>query len=71
MADDIDRASDQELFHNLILEKNIVDKPEPKYGPSHCEECGVEMPELRRQYGFKLCVSCQTEAERQDKLFKR
>ncbi len=35
-------------------------------GLSHCEECGVEIPEARRKVmpGVRLCVTCQ---EAQDK----
>jgi phage/conjugal plasmid C-4 type zinc finger TraR family protein len=38
-------------------------------GPSltHCEECGVAIPDARRQAvpGVRLCVECQAEADRQ------
>ncbi len=36
-------------------------------GLSHCEECGVEIPEARRRAiaGVRLCVACQTEVDRQ------
>jgi RNA polymerase-binding transcription factor DksA len=33
------------------------------YGPEECE-CGAEMPEPRRAYGFKLCVPCKELTER-------
>jgi phage/conjugal plasmid C-4 type zinc finger TraR family protein len=37
-------------------------------GPSlsHCEECGEEIPEARRQAvpGVRLCVACQDERDR-------
>jgi phage/conjugal plasmid C-4 type zinc finger TraR family protein len=34
---------------------------------SHCEECGVEIPEARRSAipGVRLCVGCQTEVDQQ------
>lgn len=34
---------------------------------SHCQECGEEIPEARRQAvpGVRLCVDCQAEADRQ------
>jgi phage/conjugal plasmid C-4 type zinc finger TraR family protein len=36
-------------------------------GPSlsHCEECGEEIPEARRQAvpGVRLCLACQTERD--------
>ncbi|HTW74216.1 MAG TPA: DksA/TraR family C4-type zinc finger protein [Steroidobacteraceae bacterium] len=35
-------------------------------GATHCEHCGVEIPEARRQAlaGVRLCVACQTAADR-------
>jgi len=42
-------------------------------GPSltHCEECGDEIPEPRRQAipGVRLCVACQAEADKQGQAF--
>lgn len=35
-----------------------------KYGPSTCEECGVDLPTARREYGFTLCVICKSAIER-------
>jgi phage/conjugal plasmid C-4 type zinc finger TraR family protein len=34
---------------------------------SHCEECGVAIPEARRQAvpGVRLCITCQEDADRQ------
>lgn len=37
---------------------------EPGYGPEDCTECGAEMPDARREYGFKLCVPCKEFTER-------
>lgn len=37
---------------------------EPGYGPEFCEECGVDMPIARREYGFVLCVKCRELEER-------
>jgi len=34
------------------------------YGPEECDECGADMHPVRRGYGFKVCVSCQTALER-------
>jgi phage/conjugal plasmid C-4 type zinc finger TraR family protein len=42
-------------------------------GPSltHCQECGVEIPEARRQAmaGVRLCVTCQEEHDREAQVF--
>ena len=34
---------------------------------THCEDCGEEIPEARRQAvpGVRRCVACQSEADRQ------
>ena len=36
---------------------------------THCEECGEEIPEARRQAvpGVRYCVRCQTELEKKQK----
>lgn len=36
-----------------------------------CEECGEEIPKARREAlpGVRLCVPCQTEAEREQTAF--
>lgn len=35
-------------------------------GPTHCEECGDEIPEARRRAvaGVRTCVVCQSERDR-------
>ena len=35
---------------------------------THCEECGVDIPEARRKAvpGVRLCVSCQSEQDEQE-----
>ena len=37
---------------------------EPGYGPALCVECDAEMPEVRRSYGYRLCVDCKSLQER-------
>lgn len=36
---------------------------DPKYGPSTCDECGIDMPLARREYGYRLCVPCKSLTE--------
>ncbi|MGN5594879.1 DksA/TraR family C4-type zinc finger protein [Stutzerimonas nitrititolerans] len=38
---------------------------------THCEECGVRIPEARRKalQGVRLCVSCQAELDKQEASF--
>jgi phage/conjugal plasmid C-4 type zinc finger TraR family protein len=45
-------------------------------GPTHCEECGDEIPEGRRKAmpGVRYCVRCQSEREKRlkaDELYNR
>lgn len=40
----------------------------PPYGPEECDQCGEEMPDVRRQHGFRLCIECATLRERQSKF---
>jgi RNA polymerase-binding transcription factor DksA len=43
------------------------------YGPEYCseDECGVEMPTPRREWGFAICVGCQTLVEQQQAQYRR
>ncbi|MGA9855064.1 MAG: DksA/TraR family C4-type zinc finger protein [Gammaproteobacteria bacterium] len=36
----------------------------------HCEECGSEIPQARREAvpGVRLCITCQNEADKQIKI---
>ena len=38
---------------------------------THCEECGVAIPEARRKAmpGVRYCVRCQSELEKRQKTF--
>lgn len=65
-----DRA---ELFHqDLSLlqhqQKTAVDPDAVSL--EWCEDCGIEIPEQRRQSlpGVTLCVDCKREQERKDKV---
>jgi len=37
---------------------------------THCEECEVAIPEMRRKAipGVRLCVKCQSEVEKEQKI---
>ncbi len=37
---------------------------------THCEECGVEIPDARRKavQGVRLCVACQSEHDKQQTI---
>ena len=40
-------------------------------GPTHCEECGIAIPDARRKAvpGVRFCVNCQSEVEKAQKTF--
>ncbi|XPV75187.1 MAG: TraR/DksA C4-type zinc finger protein [Desulfovibrio sp.] len=63
IADRSQWAEEQE--RKLMLEN----RPAAPSGPSatHCEECGNEIPQARREAvaGCKLCITCQTETEKE------
>lgn len=63
-----DRAQDQEVAdwerNNRPRDRRIFAPGEEGYGPECCAECGDEMPEVRRAYGYALCVSCAADLER-------
>ena len=63
-----DKAQEQEL---MAWERNNRPRTEPlryeptdpNYGPEFCTACDDEMPEIRRAYGFRVCVDCKTKQE--------
>lgn len=58
-------AEEQYRYANERVYEPLRYAPEDKkYGPSTCEECGVDMPLARREYGYTLCVTCKSELER-------
>jgi len=63
--DDTDIAQER-LKREQALKARFEQKP--PYGPEECDQCGDEMPDIRRQRGFRLCVECATLPERQSKL---
>lgn len=64
--DDAD-ITQERLEKEQTLKARFVQKPLP-YGPEECDQCGDEMPDVRRQHGFRLCVECQTLLERNQKM---
>jgi hypothetical protein len=38
-------------------------------GAEFCEVCDEQVPYVRRQLGYSLCVPCAVEAERQRQIF--
>ena len=46
-----------------------ADAAKPQQHFRECQECGDELPEVRRRYGCRLCVECQSRVERKHKLF--
>lgn len=70
MADDIDLAND--MIANEVaraLNKLRQNTSQEAVGTKCCIECGERIPEGRKKLGFKLCVPCAEEAERQKALY--
>ena len=69
MADEADVAND--LIANELL--SVLGKMRQGsvvgMGPKECTECGEDIPMVRRQLGFKLCIECASESERRKSLF--
>jgi len=65
MSDLFDRASDLE---QLQREEALARHRRPAAGPSysHCEDCGDDIPAIRRQAvpGCTRCIVCQEVQER-------
>ena len=64
--DDAD-ITQERLEREQMLRDRVGQRP-PAYGPEECDQCGDEMPTIRRQHGFRLCVECQTLRERNQKM---
>ncbi|WP_027858402.1 TraR/DksA C4-type zinc finger protein [Marinobacterium jannaschii] len=66
MADDCDRAQVRIDLESAAMVAAITAQAKAS-GPSaeFCEECGVEIPQLRREKvpGVRLCVDCQSYLE--------
>lgn len=64
-----DRAQEHEQQQWELRNVNRKHAPPPAqpgdadYGPAECEECGADMPALRRADRRRLCTGCASEAE--------
>lgn len=61
----LEKVQEQEYLkvNTRVYGQHKYDPKDEGYGPEECE-CGAEMPEARRAYGFKLCVPCKEFTER-------
>ncbi|MDU9022153.1 TraR/DksA family transcriptional regulator [Pseudomonas corrugata] len=66
--DVIDIASEREDAHRAaVIAAHLAQKKTPvRPSAEHCEDCGEDIPEARRQIipGVVLCVECQERQER-------
>lgn len=72
MADEADIAND--YINDAILRSLERMQKNQKHAPNligskTCRECGEDIPELRQNLGFKLCIACAEEAERRQSRF--
>jgi phage/conjugal plasmid C-4 type zinc finger TraR family protein len=71
---DVQEQIDATVESAVQLARSRLSKGESR---THCEECGMAIPEARRKAipGVRLCVSCQSELEKgqkkSDTLFNR
>lgn len=68
--DDADRADKYAAFVRQVSIRNSQTNLEVgAQGLSHCEECGEEIPERRRELfpNTRLCVACKSEIEARQK----
>ena len=69
MADEADLANEQ-LNSELSRTINRIRKGAPAgKGAKTCNDCGEDVPEARRELGFRFCVSCAETRERRQSLF--
>jgi RNA polymerase-binding transcription factor DksA len=73
MADVNDAASEEEENERqarLEEHRRRVEKQPSDWDRLHCyeEDCEVEIPQIRLDYGFFRCVDCQTKLEKARKL---
>ncbi|MDA8428923.1 MAG: TraR/DksA family transcriptional regulator [Geobacteraceae bacterium] len=62
MPDEMDRAQEiNEQFQEAALAEHQRNRQRGRPAATHCEECGDEIPEKRRQAmpGCRKCISCQ------------
>ncbi len=54
---------DDTITDAVLRARALIPKGE---GPTHCDECGEQIPERRRQaiQGVRTCVPCQSERDR-------
>lgn len=72
MADDADIASayiENEVSRAVGKIRQNQHYAPGTMGAKTCVECGEDIPDPRRQLGFKICVTCAEEAERRKSRF--
>lgn len=69
MADEADLANEQ-LNSELSRTINRIRKSAPAgSGSKTCNDCGEDIPEARRELGFRFCIGCAETRERKQSLF--
>ncbi len=69
MADEADLANDLIANEVSSVLSRLRQNTTFKIGPKECVECGENIPDARRNMGFKLCIVCAEETERRRALF--
>lgn len=70
MADEADHANEQ-LHSELSRTINRIRQggATAGKGAKTCTDCGEDIPEARRELGFRFCVGCAETRERRQSLF--
>jgi formylmethanofuran dehydrogenase subunit E len=71
-----DKAQEHEAMVWSLVNAPRPERPtfkpgEPGYGPAECDDCGEDMPELRRTDGRRCCTPCTSERERRALVLRR
>jgi len=69
MADEADMANEQldsELSRAIVRIRNSAPAGQ---GTRLCADCGDDVPAVRRELGFRFCISCAESRERRRALF--
>jgi RNA polymerase-binding transcription factor DksA len=72
MADSIDLANDlidKEVSFALKMNKLKQQTTAKLADNEFCSECGDNIPDVRREMGFHLCITCASDAERRQSQF--
>jgi len=69
MPDEADLATEQQSSELSRAINRIRKSATAGKGSKTCNDCGEEIPEARRDLGFRFCIGCAETRERKQSLF--